>query len=426
MKPEGTEGETEATEGVQPDEPAAGSRNPFASRDYRAWLAASVVMALGVGIQIVAVPLFIRDRVEPDERAAAIAGALMIQELPGVVLTIFGGILADRVEARLILVRATAVAAVVAGVYLVLAAASVTILWPVFLLSAVIGAVGAFENPARMGLLPRIVTRPQLQNAVIIGNVGFLAASDFVGPALGGLVAGFAGLTAAFSLETGLLAAGALLFLMLRRYPPVREEEPSSVRKDLAEGFRYVLRSRAILGLLVLSAMLGIFFGGPITVTMLLVVEDVLQLGDHWVGILFATFGAGMIVSSVLMTLRPLPRRGLLVALSPVLAAPPLVLFGLSETAWLTVVALLAIGPAGAIFMNLSLALLQENTPQPVMGRVMGIYSLMFAASMPIGIAQTGLLATLWGTQFSIVASAIAGGVAGIALLIWLPVRKLP
>ncbi|MCY4390548.1 MAG: MFS transporter [Chloroflexi bacterium] len=419
-----SDGETEAAAAEAPEE--AESRNPFSNRDYRAWLAASVVTALGVGIQIVAVPLFIRDRVEPDERAAAIAGALMIQELPGVLLTLFGGVLADRMEARLILVRATTVAAVVSGVYVVLAAASVTILWPVFLLSAVIGAVGAFENPARQGVLPRIVTRPQLQNAVIIGNVGFLAASDFIGPALGGLMAGFAGLTAAFSLETALLAAGALLFLLLRGYQPVQEEEQSSIRSDLAEGVRYVLRSPAILGLLMLSAMLGIFFGGPITVTMLLIVEDVLHLGDHWVGILFATFGAGMIVSSGLMTLRPLPRRGLLVALSPVLAAPPLVLFGLSETAWLTVVALLAIGPAGAIFMNLSLALLQENTPQPVMGRVMSIYSLMFAAAMPIGIAQTGLLATLWGAQFSIVASAIAGGVVGFLLLVWSPVRKLP
>ena len=112
-------------------------------------------------------------------------------------------------------------------------------------------------------------------------------------------------------------------------------------------------------------------------------------------------------------------------ALSPVLAAPPLVLFGLSEVPWLTVVALLAIGPPAAIFMNLSLALLQENTPQPVMGRVRGVYSLMFAASMPIGIAQTGLLATLWGPQVAIVASSIAGGVAGLLLLAWSPVRKL-
>ena len=181
----------------------------------------------------------------------------------------------------------------------------------------------------------------------------------------------------------------------------------------------------SIVGLLILAAMPGIFYAGPLTVNMLLVVEDVLMLEDRWVGILFGTFGAGMIVSSALMTLRPLPRRGLLLALSPVDGAPLLVLFGLSETPWLTVAALLAIGPPAAIFTNLSLALLQEQTEEAVMGRVMGVYSLMFVASAPIGYAQTGLVTSLIGPQARIVASAAAGGVAGIALLIWLPVRKL-
>ena len=404
--------------------PQAGGRNPFGSRDYRAWLTASVVTALGVGIQIVTVPLFIRDRVDPDERAAVIAGALIIQTLPGVFLTLLGGVIADRVEPRLLLFRATAVAATVSAVYVVLAAAEVTIVWPVFALSAAVGAVAAFEQPARQGVLPQMVTRPQLQNAVILGNVGFLAAGQFAGPALGGFVGGDAGLTAAFALETGLLALGALLFLTLGRYEP-RAPERRDIRSDLAEGLRYVRGSRNIVGLLVLAAMPGVFFAGPLTVNMLLIVEDVLELPDRWVGILFGTFGAGMIVSSALMTLRPLPRRGLMLALSPVVGGPILALYGLSETPWLTVAALLAIGPPAAVFTNLSLALLQEQTDEAVMGRVMGVYSLMFVASAPIGYAQTGLVTSLIGPQASIVASALAGAVIGIALLVWLPVRKL-
>lgn len=404
--------------------PEAGPRNPFVNRDYRAWLTASVVTAMGVGIQIVTVPLFIRDRVEPDERAAVIAGALIIQTLPGVFLTLLGGVVADRVEPRLLLFRATAVAATVSAVYVVLSAAEVTIVWPVFALSAMVGAVAAFEQPARQGVLPQMVTRPQLQNAVILGNVGFLAAGQFAGPALGGFVGGDAGLTAAFALETGLLALGALLFLTLGHYEP-RVPERHDVRSELMEGLRYVRGSRNIIGLLVLAAMPGIFYAGPLTVNMLLIVEDVLMLEDRWVGILFGTFGAGMIVSSALMTLRPLPRRGLLLALSPVAGAPLLVLFGLSEIPWLTVAALLAIGPPAAIFTNLSLALLQEQTEEAVMGRVMGVYSLMFVASAPIGYAQTGLVTSLIGPQASIVASAAAGGVAGIVLLFWLPVRRL-
>ena len=404
--------------------PETGPRNPFVNRDYRAWLTASVVTAMGVGIQIVTVPLFIRDRVEPDERAAVIAGALIIQTLPGVFLTLLGGVVADRVEPRLLLFRATAVAATVSAVYVVLSAAEVTIVWPVFALSAMVGAVAAFEQPARQGVLPQMVTRPQLQNAVILGNVGFLAAGQFAGPALGGFVGGDAGLTAAFALETGLLALGALLFLTLGHYEP-RVPERHDVRSELMEGLRYVRGSRNIIGLLVLAAMPGIFYAGPLTVNMLLIVEDVLMLEDRWVGILFGTFGAGMIVSSALMTLRPLPRRGLLLALSPVAGAPLLVLFGLSEIPWLTVAALLAIGPPAAIFTNLSLALLQEQTEEAVMGRVMGVYSLMFVASAPIGYAQTGFVTSLIGPQASIVASAAAGGVAGVALLFWLPVRKL-
>ncbi|MCY3603881.1 MAG: MFS transporter [Chloroflexi bacterium] len=404
--------------------PEVGQRNPFTNRDYRAWLTATVVTALGVGVQIAVVPLFIGERVDPDDRAAAIAGALIIQTLPGVFLTLLGGVVADRIEPRLLLFRATAVAATVAAVYVVLTAADVTIVWPVFALSAVVGAVAAFEQPARQGVLPQMVTRPQLQNGVIIGNMGFLAAGQFGGPALGGLVGGFASLTTAFALQTGLLALGAVLFLGIGRYEP-RAIERRDVRADLGEGLRYVRGSRNIIGLLVLAAMPGVFYAGPLQVNMLLIVEDVLELPPSWLGILFGAFGAGMFVSSLLMTLRPLPKRGLLLALSPVLGGPVLALFGLSEAAWLSVLLLIAIGPFAAIFMNLSLALLQEQTEQVVMGRVMGVYSLMFVISSPIGFAQTALVSSLFGPQVSTVASALAGSVIGILLLVWLPVRKL-
>ncbi len=403
---------------------AEGRRNPFVRRDYRAWWGATLVMGLGAGIQVATIPLFIRDRVEPDERAAVIAGALIIQTLPGVFLTLIGGVIADRVEPRLLLTRATGVAATVSGVYVVLSAADVTIVWPVFALSAVVGGVAAFEQPARQGVLPQIVTRPQIQNAVILGNIGFIAAGQFAGPALGGVVGGDIGLTVAFSLQAGLLAIAALLFLTLGHYEP-RAAIARDIRSDLSEGLRYVRGSRNLIGLLVLAAMPGIFYAGPLQVSMLLVVEDVLQLEDRWVGILFGVFGGGMIVSMLFMTLRPLPRRGLLLALSPVVGGPLLAVYGLSETPWLTVAALLAIGPPAALFTNLSLALIQEHTEERVMGRVMGIYALMLVISLPIGIGQTGLFTTLVGPQASIAGSAIAGAVAGLALLVWLPVRKL-
>lgn len=403
---------------------APGGRNPFVNRDYRIWVLGSVFTALGIGLQLVTIPLFIRDRVEPDERGAVIAGALIIQTLPGVVLLLLGGVIADRVEARLIIVVSTAVAAATSLVYVALSVAEVAVVWPVFALSAVIGAVAAFDEPARYSVLPRIVTHGQIQNAVILGSVGVLAAGQFGGPALGGIVGGDVSLTAAFGLEAALLGAGAVIFLAMRRYEPVPSES-HSIRDDIVAGLRYVRRSRAIMGLLALSAMPGVFFLGPLFVNMLLIVEDVLILEDRWVGILLAIFGAGMVVSSVLMTLVPLPRRGLLLVLSSIVVAPLLVVYGLSTSVALTVAALILTGPPAAIFTNLSLALLQERTEQAMMGRVMGLYNLMFVAAAPIGYGITGITTSLWGPQVSVVACSVAGGVAGVALLIWLPVRKL-
>ncbi|MEP7214711.1 MAG: MFS transporter [Anaerolineaceae bacterium] len=100
------------TEKVLPTEPighvsaaAKETRNPFATPVYRSWWAASVVAGTGVGIQAVTVPLFIRDRVSENHRPLAIAAALICQTLPGAALALFGGVVADRVERRRILVR---------------------------------------------------------------------------------------------------------------------------------------------------------------------------------------------------------------------------------------------------------------------------------------------------------------------------------
>ena len=413
-----------STAGEPTGEPEA-SRNPFANRDYRTWWAASLVAGLGIGIQIVTVPLFIRDRVDPDDRAAIIAAALIIQTLPGALLTLLGGVIADRMERRLILVRAFAVAAVVSGVYVVLSAADVELVWPVFALAAVIGMVSAFVQPARQSVVPQMVQRPQLQNAIILGNVGFLSATQFAGPGLGGLVGDGAGLTVAFSLEVGLLALGVLLFSLIGRYEPaISERRP--IRSDLAEGLRYVCGSPTILGLLALSALPGLVYSGPLTVNMILLVEDVLELSDRWIGIFFAAFGAGIIVSSLLLTWKPLPRRGMLLALTPIIASPVFALFGLSEWPALTLVALLLLGPPAAVFINMALALIQEQAEPAVMGRVMSVYTLAFVASTPLGFAQAGIVATVWGPQVSIVSSALAAFVVGLVLLAVLPVRKLP
>jgi predicted MFS family arabinose efflux permease len=232
------------------------------------------------------------------------------------------------------------------------------------------------------------------------------------------------GLTAAFGLEVALLAAGAVLFSRIPTDPPVPSGR--SILRDLADGLRYVVRVPTLLGLLSLAAVPGVFFIGPFSVTVALVVPDVFHAGDKWVGILWGCFGAGVFAGSLLLTLRPLPRRGLAVCASNLAGGCVLVLYGSSETLRLAATALFVWGLCASVFINYVVALLQEHTDPSMMGRVMSMYSLVFFVAMPIGYAQAGLVTSLWGPQATLVASGGVAAAIGLACLAWLrPVRAL-
>lgn len=397
---------------------SAPSGNPFESRGFRRWWLASLVAGTGVGIQAVTVPLFVRDRVELEMRAVAIAGALVAQTLPAALLALVGGALADRVELRRILVRTYGVAAVVSTAYVVLSGLDVRTVWPVFVLAAVVGSAGAFTNPARQSMLPQLVERAQLQNGVIFGTMGFIATLQFLGPTVAGIVVDARGLTTAFALEVVLLSLGAFVFSRVRTPPPTPTGR--SVFGDLVDGVRYVVATPAIFGLLLLSTVIGVVFIGPFAVTVPLMVPDVLHASDKWVGLLWGCFGGGVFAGSVLLTLRRLPRRGLAVCLTIFVGGITEALYGRSEILLLSAGLQVVSGLNASVFMNYVVALLQEGADPRMMGRVMSMYSLVFFASMPIGYAQAGIVTRLFGPQATLVASgcvAAAVGLGCVALL---------
>lgn len=403
---------------------AIASRNPFAAPGFSRWWLASLVAGTGVGIQAVTVPLFLRDRVEFDARALAIGGALVAQTLPAALFALVGGAVADRVERRRILRRSYAVAAAVSCVYVALAGRDVREIWPVYPLAAIVGSAGAFTNPARQSLLPQLVPRAALQNGVIFGTMGFMAALQFLGPTVAGLVVDGPGLAAAFALEMALLAAGAALFSRVPAEPPV----PSGRRvlADLVEGLRYVRGDPRLFGLVALAVLPGVFFIGPFAVTIALVVPDVLGAGDKWVGLLWGAFGAGVFLGSLALTLRPLPRRGLAICVANLAGGAVLVAYGSSETLALSATLLVAWGLGASVVMNYVVALLQEHAEPRMLGRVMSMYSLVFFLSMPLGYAQASAVTRAAGPQAALVASgAVAAAIGLLALLRLRAVRDL-
>lgn len=403
----------------------AESRNPFRTADYRAWWLASVTGALGTGIATVSVPLFVRDRVAEDERAAAIAAALFAQAAPSALLILVGGVVADRKDRRRVLSFAYLLAMAASFSYALLSGNGVDAIWPVLILAAMVGSSNAFANPARQSMVPQMISRTQLQNGIIMGTVAFMASLQFGGPTIGGLIADGPGLTAAFMVEGCLLACCALLFTRLKYYPSPKTGK--TILADLREGVAYARSTPVVRDCLVMSTLPGIFFIGPMNVNMVLMVEDVFEASDKFVGLLFASFGAGLVACSLLLMFLKVPRRGLMLALAPIHGGLFFVLFGLNESLPLAMLILFFFGNGAAVFINYAITLLQENTTPMMMGRVMSMYTLAFLASGPFGFVMAGVLASTWGPQTSIVVAGIGVALVGLFVLTRLrTLRTLP
>jgi MFS transporter, ENTS family, enterobactin (siderophore) exporter len=410
---------------ASPVEGARPQRNPFAAAGYRVWWLASVVAGLGVGVQTTTVPLFIKDRVGADHRELAIAAALICQQLPSAVFALLGGVIADRVERRRILVRTYAVAACVSLTYVALSGANARFIWPVFILSAVVGSAGAFTNPARQSMMPQILKSAQLQNGVIFGTMAFMASLQFVGPSLGGIIADTTSLTVAFGVEVAMLSFAAIFFSRIATDRP----EPSGrhVFHDLADGLRYIRKSPSLMGVLLLGAVPGVFIMGPFAVTVVAMVKDVFHESDKFVGFLWGAFGGGIVLGSVGMSLVRPQRRGLLLCVAVFAGGGLTALYGASSTLLLSLALLVAAGAIGpAIFINFGVALLQENVDRNMMGRVMSMWGLVFTISSAVGYAFAGVMSNAFGPHVTLIAGgSVASALGLITVLTLRPVTRL-
>ena len=403
--------------------PAPG-RNPFAFPQYRWYWLSSFLGAMGIGIQIVTVPLFIRDRVAEDDRALLIALALICQTLPSAALILLGGVAADRLERRRILMRVAIVAAAVSSIYVVLSGVDYSGIWPVFLLGAVVGSCDAFGQPARGSMAPQILPRPALQNGIILSTVAFMSAFQFLGPAVGGILADVFNLTTAFAAEVAFLILAAVASSRLDAYKPLATGR--SVFGDLGDGLRYVWHSKAILLLILFQILPGMFLMAPFRVTSVDLVTDVLDASDKFVGFLSSGFGIGVIAGSIVLTMVPIRRRGLLLCASPIWGGLIFVLYGMSESLALSLALMVPWGLGAASFINMAFPLIQEHADPTYIGRVVSVSNLAFQISLPLGFLQSGLIANYWGPQEAVM---LSGGIMAafgvLAVLFLRPVRAL-
>jgi len=401
-----------------PDEPRRGLRLPrtFAAlrhRNYRLFFGGQLVSVTGTWMQITALS-WLTYQLTHSPFLLGLIGAL--GSLPMLVFAIPGGVLADRLEKRRIILFTQSSAMVLAFVLAALTGLQWIRVWHIALLAALGGAVMACDMPARQAFVIEMVERRDLMNAIALNSSIFNGARA-IGPAIAGALVASVGAAWCFFIN-GLSFVAVLIGLLLMRFPArPRREITTSPLADAVGGLRYLRTNSTVMGL---AALLGAIsmFGWSYAVLMPVFARDVLHMGPQGLGYLMAATGVGALIGALTVASLsgyPLPR--LLFGGAFTMAAA-LLGFSFSHTFALSLVLLAGAGFGGVMFMATANTAFQTSVPDEVRGRIMGVWGIVFAGSAPLGSLQAGTLAQYLGAPAAVrIGACVAAGATITALV---------
>jgi MFS family permease len=329
--------------------------------------------------------------------------------LPFLVVPIPAGVLVDRLDRRRLLLACQAAATLVAVLMAVDIVAGRVLPWHLLVAAFANGSLLAIMTPTQQSLVPGLVPREDLTNAIGLNSAG-INVTRAAGPFVAGALIGSAGVGASFVLQAFALGL-ALILVTTMRLPTQPERAPFSGARGALAGIALIAR-RPDLRSLFLLASIPTFFVFPYVAFLPVFARDILAIGPSGFGLLMATSGVGAVVGSLLTAAR---RRetgtGRLLILLTVLYGALVVGIALSRTVYLTLPLLFTAGTLGSMYMSGNNALLQLRISHNVRGRVTSAYVLTWGL-MPLGAMPMGLVADHLSTS-----TAVAGGAMLSSLL---------
>ncbi len=357
--------------------------------------------------------------VPPEKKALALGMVGLTRVAPIVFFSLVSGVVADALDRRRVLLVTQTCAAMVALGLAFVTFRGGTALWPIYGLAAVGGAVSCFDLPARQALIPALVPREHLANAITLNTIMFQLAS-VAGPAMGGIVIATAGVGAAY-LINALSFAFVLVALVMMRDVSARPGIDTTLRESLSvkaagEGLRFVMRSPLIRATMLLD-FFATFFASA-TALLPIFAQDILKVGAHGYGWLFAAPAVGSLMMSVALvpSVEHIRRRGRSIVWAVIGHGLATIVFGFSTVFWLTFLCLALIGATDTVSTVLRNVIRQMETPDRLRGRMTGINMVFFQGGPQLGELEAGVVANWWGAPFS----AISGGIGCLIASAWI------
>lgn len=400
---------------IEKPDPYAALRYP----EFRSYLGMRFFFTFAYQMQAVIIGFHIY-HLTKDPLALGLVG--LCEAIPAISIALYGGYVADKSEKRGLLLKVFAGVFLCSLIMLVIttnrmhAYVPVSYIVPImYLMVFGIGIARGFFSPATFSLMAQIVPKQLYPNSSTWNSSSWQAAS-ILGPATGGLIYGFYGITATYAVILVFIAIALVCIFFLKPHPPTYIPKESIV-KSLTEGVHFVFKNKMMLGAMSLD-LFSVFFGGAVALLPVFA-NDILKVGSEGLGFMRAAASSGAVITMLAMTrFSPMnkPWRNLLIAVTGF--GTSIICYGLSKNFYLTLLFLFMEGAFDSISVIIRSTIMQLLTPDEMRGRVSAVNSMFIGSSNEIGAFESGLTAKLMRT----VPAVVFGGsmtilVAGITYL---------
>ena len=335
--------------------------------------------------------------------------------VPGIVLNLFGGVFADRLDQRRLIMVTQVTTTSLVFLLATLTSLGLVREWHILAIAFSVGAVEAFNQPARQSLYPHLIDRRALVSAVAL-NSAVWQGTRIVAPAIAGAIIALAGTAASFYLA-GFGSAIMALIIFFLKVPPIARASQGSPARSMWEGISFIGKN-PVFAFLIGMTFFNSFFGMSYLIMMPVFAVDILKVGAEGQGMLLSVGGVGALLTSLWFGSRSnVPHRGLLMVGGAVLFGGLITTFALTSrfvgSFPLALVILFLSGFANSTYMINVQSFLQTLVPDRMRGRVMGFFGMTWSV-MPLGGLQAGALATVITVPFAVAIGGLA--VAAFAL----------
>jgi MFS family permease len=382
-------------------------KDPYAAlrfREFRSYLGMRFFFTFAYQMQAVIIGFHIY-HLTKDPLALGLVG--LCEAIPAIGIALYGGYVADKSEKRGLLLKIFIGVFICSLVMLIATSQQMHAYVPVSYIIPImytmvfgIGIARGFFSPATFSLMAQIIPKELYPNSSTWNSSSYMMAS-ILGPAAGGLIYGFYGITVTYSIILIFIFISLVCIFFLKSHPPTYVPKESII-KSLSQGVKFVFKSKMMLGAMSLD-LFSVFFGGAVALLPVFA-NDILKVGSEGLGLMRAAASGGAVLTMLAMTrISPMdkPWRNLLIAV--VGFGTSIICYGLSKNFYLTLVFLFLEGSFDSVSVIIRSTIMQLLTPDDMRGRVSAVNSMFIGSSNEIGAFESGLTAKLMRTVPAVV-----------------------